>query len=156
MLKNGRKAPVFELPDADMETFSLASALRHGPVVVFFYPKDDTPGCTLQATDFSDHDEEFLACSCQVVGISRDDCLSHAAFRDKHGIGIRLLADTETAVCRQYGVWQPKEVDGVRREGIVRSTFIIDQSGVIRHALYGVTPRGHVQEVLRLVKELKQ
>ena len=88
------------------------------------------------------------------MGISRDDCLRHAEFRDKHGISVRLLSDTEGEVCKQYGVWQMKEVDGVKRHGILRSTFIIDKHGVLRHAFYGVNVKGHAKEVLRAVKEL--
>jgi peroxiredoxin Q/BCP len=89
-----------------------------------------------------------------ILGVSRDDCLTHAEFRDKHGLSVRLLADTEAEVCRLYGVWQSKEVDGVKKMGILRSTFIIDRKGIVRHAMYGVTPRGHAAEVLDLVKQL--
>ena len=88
------------------------------------------------------------------MGISRDDCLRHAEFRDKHGISVRLLSDTEGTVCKQYGVWQMKEVDGVKRHGILRSTFIIDKHGVLRHVLYGVNAKGHAMDVLRAVKDL--
>ncbi len=155
MLKNGQAAPAIVLPDADMERFELASCLGKSRVVVFFYPKDDTPGCTLEATDFSDHEDDFVRHACTVVGISRDDCFRHADFRDKHGIALRLLSDTDGAICKQYGVWQAKDVDGVRKYGICRSTFVIDKQGVVRHALYGVNARGHALEVLRLVKELQ-
>ncbi|MBI4756134.1 MAG: peroxiredoxin [Betaproteobacteria bacterium] len=153
MLQEGYPAPQFALPDADMELFELKSMLgRH--VVLFFYPKDGTPGCTLQASEFSDHEDQFTRHDCIVAGISGDDCISHAEFRDRHGLTVRLLSDAEREVSRLYCVWQQREVDGVRRMGVVRSTFIIDRSGIIRHALYGVNPRGHVAEVLRLVKSL--
>lgn len=153
MLKAGEQAPDFSLPDADMETISLAS-YKGKNVVLFFYPKAGTPCCTLEATDFSDHEADFGQHNCVVFGISRDDCLKHAEFRDKEGIGVELLSDEEGEVCRQYGVWQPKEVDGHKKYGVVRSTFVIDKEGVVRHALYNVNYRGHALEVLRLVKEL--
>lgn len=154
MLATGQLAPDFSLPDADMETVELQCFKGKQVVVLFFYPKDGTPGCTLEATDFSDHESDFLKHSCVIMGISRDDCLRHAEFRDKEGIAVRLLSDTEGTVCKQYGVWQAKEVDGVRKFGVSRSTFIIDKAGVIRHALYNVNYKGHALEVLRLVKEL--
>ena len=154
LLKAGEKAPVFSLPDADMETIDLARYQGKNSLVLFFYPKDGTPCCTREATDFSDHENDFKRHDCLLFGISRDDCLKHAEFRDKEGIAIPLLSDAEGAVCKQYGVWQAKEVDGHRKYGIVRSTFIIDRDGVIRHALYNVNYKGHAQEVLALVKEL--
>ena len=154
MLKVGQVAPTFVLPDADMESIDIALHIRKSNVVLFFYPRDDTPGCTLEATDFSDHEDDFLHHDCVVIGISRDECLKHAEFRDKHGISIRLLSDVDGVVCKQYGVWQAKEVDGVKKYGILRSTFVIDKQGVLRHALYGVNAKGHALEVLRAVKEL--
>ena len=87
-----------------------------------------------------------------VLGVSMDDCMSHGTFRDKHGISVELLADTDGEVCRSYDVLQHKEVEGKRKTGILRSTFVIDRSGVVRHALYGVSPRGHAAEVLNLLK----
>ncbi len=154
LLKAGEQAPSFALPDADMETVELDSFRGRHHVVLFFYPKAGTPGCTVEATDFSDHEEDFEQHGCKLLGISRDDCLRHAEFRDKEGIGVELLSDEEGEVCKQYGVWQAKEVDGHRKFGIVRSTFVIDKAGVIRHALYNVNYKGHALEVLRLVKEL--
>lgn len=153
MLQLGQPAPDFTLPDADMEDFALHS-MRGKILVLFFYPKDGTPACTIQAVEFSDHEDEFDRHHCTVVGVSRDDCLTHAEFRDKHGVSVRLLADTECEVSRLYGVWQEKEVDGIRKMGIQRSTFVIDKKGIVRHALYGVNPRGHAAEVLELVKRL--
>jgi len=154
MLKPGQAAPEFTLPDADMELVSLAAYQGRQHVILFFYPKDDTPGCTLEATDFSDHEEEFGRRDCTLLGVSRDDCLRHAEFRDKHGISVRLLSDEEGQVCRRYGVWQAKEVDGVKKYGILRSTFVIDKQGLVRHAFYGVNAKGHALEMLRLAKEL--
>ena len=154
MLKVGQAAPMFVLPDADMETIDIARYQGKSHIVLFFYPRDDTPTCTLEATDFSDHEDEFLRQGCIVLGISRDDCLKHAEFRDKHGISTTLLSDSEGIVCKQYGVWQLKEVDGVKKHGIIRSTFVIDKHGVLRFVLYGVNAKGHALEVLREVKEL--
>lgn len=155
MLEIGHVAPTFKLPDADMELVSLKD-FKGRAVILYFYPKDDTPGCTIEAIEFSDLDEELARLDAVVLGISRDDCISHAAFRDKHGLTVRLLSDADGKVCEKYGVWKEKEKDGVKKMGIVRSTFIIDQRGVLRHALYGVNPRGHAAEAVRLVKTLEQ
>jgi peroxiredoxin Q/BCP len=154
MLKAGQTAPTFVLPDADMEPIDIAHYQGKNNVILFFYPKDGTPGCTLEATDFSDHEEEFAQHDCTIIGISRDECIRHAEFRDKHGISVRLLSDAEGLACRQYGVWQAKEVDGVKKHAIVRSTFVIDKHGVVRLALYGVNAKGHALDLLRMVKEL--
>ncbi|HEY7987252.1 MAG TPA: peroxiredoxin [Methylophilaceae bacterium] len=153
MLQAGSHAPDFSLPDADMEMFKLSS-LKGKNIVLYFYPKDDTPGCTLEGIEFTDMEEEFTRLNTVILGISRDDCISHAAFRDKHGLSVGLLADVEGRVCEKYGVWQEKEKEGVRKMGIVRSTFIIDASGTLRHALYGITAKGHAAEILQLIKEL--
>lgn len=153
MLQPGTTAPDFSLPDADMEMIKL-SKLRGQIVVLYFYPRDDTPGCTVEAIEFSDLEDEFTKYGAIVVGISKDDCISHAAFRDKHGLAVRLLADVDGKVCEKYGVWQEKEKDGVRRMGIVRSTFVIDQKGVLCHMQYGVVAKGHATEILNIVKEL--
>jgi len=154
LLNAGETAPTFALPDADMETVDLASYLGKKHIVLFFYAKDGTPCCIQEATDFSDHEKEFSEQGCLVFGISRDDCLQHAEFRDREGIGLSLLSDADGKVCKQYGVWQAKEVDGRKKFGIVRSTFIIDRAGIIRHALYNINTKGHALDVLRLVKEI--
>jgi thioredoxin-dependent peroxiredoxin len=120
--------------------------------VLYFYPKDDTPGCTLEAIDFSELQDAFSGLNAVVLGVSMDDCMSHGTFRDKHGISVELLADTEGEVCRSYDVLDHKEMEGKRKTGILRSTFVIDRDGVVRHALYGVAPRGHAAEVLNLLK----
>ena len=154
MLQEGEAAPIFDLPDADMEMVSLSTYSGDKNVVLFFYPKDDTPGCTLEAIDFSELEDAFASLRTVVLGVSMDDCMTHGSFRDKHGLTVQLLADTEGDVCQSYGVLQEKEVEGKKRTAIQRSTFIIDRKGVLRHALYGVTPRGHAQEILKLVKQL--
>ena len=154
MLQSGDLAPLFSLPDADMENFDLASLRGKQHVVLYFYPRDNSPGCTLQATDFSDREGDFMAHDCTVIGVSPDDCLTHADFRDEHGLSIRLLSDQETEVCQLYDVWRAREVDGLRKMGVLRSTFVIDKEGVVRHALYNVSPRGHAAAVFDLVKQL--
>jgi len=156
MLHTGQIAPSFVLPDADMQPVSLSAFKGKRNVVLYFYPRDGTPGCTMVTTDFSDHEEQFEKCECVVLGISRDDCLTHADFRDRNGVTIALLSDPEGDVCREYGVIQQKETEGVRHECLVRSTFVIDKKGVLRHAAYGVSPRGHVAEVYDLVKGLSR
>ena len=154
MLKPGDRAPVFELPDADLNVVRLAEQRGHTNVVLYFYPKDDMPGCTAEALEFSELEMDFADAGTLVLGVSMDDCMAHGSFRDKHGLAVQLLSDVEGDVCRSYGVMQHKEYEGRTRECIRRSTFVIDQKGVVRHALYGVTPRGHAAEVLRLIKEL--
>ena len=153
MVQAGEVAPDFELPDSEMEMVRLAD-FRGRTVVLYFYPKDDTPGCTIEAIDFSELAEQFEKLQVMVLGVSMDDCMSHGSFRDKHGLSVELLADTEGEVCSRYGVLQERDVEGHRRVGIVRSTFIIDREGIVRHALHHVNPRGHAAEVLALVKAL--
>ncbi len=154
ILKVGDRAPGFGLPDADQELVHLSEFKDEKILVLYFYPKDDTPGCTIEAQDFTALRDDFAALDTVVIGVSRDDCGSHAAFKEKYGLGIQLLADTQGDVCEKYGVWQEKQSGGKSSMGIVRSTFIIDRTAIIRHALYGVEARGHAQQVLQLVKDL--
>ncbi|HMM46465.1 MAG TPA: peroxiredoxin [Thiobacillaceae bacterium] len=153
MLRTGDPAPDFANPDADMDIAEL-SQFRGKNLVLFFYLRDDTPGCTAEALEFSELEPEFARHDTIVLGVSRDDCIKHGEFRDKHGIGVRLLADKDQQTSLAYGVLQDKEVDGVMRKSPVRATFVIDKLGIVRHALYGVSSRGHAAEVLQLVGEL--
>jgi peroxiredoxin Q/BCP len=153
-LQPGQPAPPFDLPDADLNIVSLDELKGQRNVVLYFYPRDGTPGCTMEAIEFSELEEHFTRLATVVLGVSRDDCLAHGAFRDKHGLCVQLLSDPDGEVCQRYGVLQEREMEGRKRTGIVRSTFIIDRSGLLRHALYGVSPRGHAAEVLNLVKGL--
>lgn len=137
-----------------MESVELARFRGKKNVVLFFYARDGTPGCTLEASEFSDHDEEFSRHDCVVMGVSPDDCLRHAEFRDENGLSVTLLSDPEGDICRKYGVMVEKHDNGASRSCVQRSTFIIDKRGTLRHALYGVTPRGHCAEVLKLVRAL--
>jgi len=153
-LSEGQSVPLFSLPDADMEMFDLASVLGSHHVVLYFYPRDNTPACTRQAIDFSDHDADFAKEKCIVVGISPDDCLTHAEFRDQHGLSVELLADEDGDVCKLFGVWLSGQVEGVTKRSVRRSTFIISRDGVLRHVMHDVNPRGHAAEVFQLVKQL--
>ncbi len=154
MLQPGDKVPVFTLPNADMEPVDLEQLIGRRNLVIYFYPKDDTPGCTMEALELSDLQAEFEAAETDVLGVSRDTCVSHGAFRDKHGLTIQLLADTDGEVCEAYGVWREKEAHGEKRMGIARSTFIVDRQGLVRHAIYDVKPKGHAAQVLELVRAL--
>ncbi len=154
LLQAGMDAPLFELPDADMQMFSLAAQRGKKNIVLYFYPKDDTPGCTMEANEFTARDDDFARLNTLVVGVSRDECLSHAAFRDKYRLSVLLLSDTESSVCKKYGVLYDKEVDGQKKVSIQRSTFVIDQQGKLRHALYGVHAHGHADAVLNLIRGL--
>jgi thioredoxin-dependent peroxiredoxin len=155
MLKPGDQAPDFSVPDSDMQVVSLRAQLGgHKVLVLYFYPKDDTPGCTIEALEFTELEDEFAAQGALILGVSRDTCVSHGAFRDKHGISVRLLADIEGEMCEAYGVWQAREAHGERKMGILRSTFVIDGQGIIRYVLYDVKPKGHAAAVLELVGSL--
>lgn len=137
-----------------MEMMDLSSWRGRKNVVLYFYPRDGTPGCTIQAIGFSDREDEFRKLETVVFGVSRDDVLSHQAFRDEHGLTVELLADTEAEVCKLYDVIQQKIVDGHPRECLLRSTFVIDKKGVVRHILQEVNPKAHVEEVLKVCRRL--
>jgi len=154
MLQVGQQAPSFSLPDASMEMMSLSSYKGKKNVVLYFYPKDGTPACTIQAIGFSDREDEFSRLDTVVFGVSRDDVLSHAAFRDEHGLTVQLLADTEEEVCRLYDVINEKIVNGAPRACLSRCTFVIDKRGVVRHIMRDVSPKAHVDEVLKVCKQL--
>jgi peroxiredoxin len=154
MLKPGDKAPDFSVPDSDMQMVRLADLLGNYHVVLYFYPKDDTPGCTIEALEFTDLEDDFAASDTTILGVSKDTCVSHGAFRDKHGISVRLLADIEGELCEAYGVWQARDVHGEKKMTIIRSTFIIDKQGSLKHVLYDIKPKGHAATVLELVKGL--
>lgn len=154
MLEAGDIAPEFELPDADMNVVKSTAFRGHRNLVLYFYPKDDTPGCTMEAMEFSDLIPEFEALDCAIIGVSRDNCESHGNFRDKYGLSVYLLADVDGQTCGDFGVWQEREKGGEKRMGIVRSTFVVDKNGVIRHAMYDIRPKGHAATVLDLVRGL--
>jgi len=132
----------------------LASYRGKKNVVLYFYPKDGTPGCTIEAIGFSDRESEFAKLDTVVFGVSRDDVLSHQAFRDDNGLTVQLLADTEEEVCRLYDVIKEKIVDGHAKTCLERCTFVIDKKGVVRHIMRDVNPKAHVEEVLKICRGL--
>jgi peroxiredoxin Q/BCP len=146
-------APDFTLPRDGGDSVTL-SALRPGAVVLFFYPRDDTSGCTAEAVAFSGLAAEFEAAGTTVLGISRDSVASHEKFRDKHGLTVPLLSDVEGQVCEDYGVWKEKSMYGKKFMGIERSTFLIDGTGHIARAWHKVKVPGHAEEVLEAVRAL--
>jgi len=154
MLQVGHPAPTFSLPDASMEEMHLTRFRGRKNVVLFFYPRDGTPACTMQAAEFSDREEDFARHDTVVFGVSRDDVIAHAAFRDEEGITVQLLSDADAAVCRKYAVLENKVVDGREKEHMIRSTFIIDKKGILRHEMRDVDPRRNAEEVLAAVKAL--
>ena len=154
MLQVGSTAPSFELPDASMEMIRLSSFRGKKNVVLYFYPKDGTPVCTREALDFSDHETDFDDCDTVVMGVSRDDCMVHEEFCDKHGISVRLLSDMDCEVSRKYEVMIEQAVNGRVQTGVKRCTFVIDKKGVLRHILRDMNPREHVSEVLNIVRHI--
>jgi peroxiredoxin Q/BCP len=147
VIEEGTPAPGFELPNESGEPVSLAG-LRGRPVVLFFYPKDDTPGCTKEACSFRDEYHRFVEQGAVVLGVSPDSEKSHVKFRAKFELPCSLLADTEHAVCKAYDVWREKSMYGKKYWGVFRSTFVIGADGTVVKAMYGVKPEGHAQEVL--------
>ena len=154
MLARHQTAPVFSSHDQDGNIISLSDFKGKKNVILYFYPKDDTPGCTIEAKQFTELASEFADLDTIVIGVSKDSCESHQAFIDKYGLKLSLLADTDGELCRSYGVWQEKEKNGVKKLGIVRSTFLVNKQGMLEQALYGVYADGHAREMLEKVKQL--
>ena len=143
----------FSLPSTGNKTFQLASAKgRH--VVIYFYPKDNTPGCTTEGQAFRDQFAAFQSADCDIVGISRDSLKSHENFKAKMAFPFELLSDSDETVCEQFGVMKLKNMYGKQVRGIERSTFVIDRNGVLRKEWRGVKVPGHVEEVLAFVQTL--
>ncbi len=153
MVVEGQPAPDFALQDQDGNSITLSS-LQGSPVVLYFYPKDDTPGCTTQACGFRDARDDYQAVGAKVVGVSPDNVKSHAKFATKHSLPFPLLADTENAVATLYGVWKEKSMYGKTYMGVERTTVVIDARGVVRKIFPKVKVPGHVVEVLEVVKSL--
>ena len=154
MLEKNQTAPNFTSMDQHGNTVTLSDLLEKHHLVLYFYPKDDTPGCTIEANQFTALTSEFAAANTKVIGISKDDCNSHRAFIEKFKLSVDLLADTSGELCELFNVWQEKEKNCVKKMGIVRSTFVINQQGQLAHVEYGVNPEGHAQTILDIVRQL--
>ena len=154
MLQANKKAPNFDTVNQNNDPIKLKDFAGTNNVVLYFYPKDDTPGCTIEANQFTELAAEFTKINTVILGVSKDDCGSHKAFIEKFNLTIDLLADTNGKLCDDYGVWQEKEKNGVKKMGIVRSTFIIDKAGKLVDVEYGVTAEGHAQAVLDKIKSI--
>ena len=153
-LLEGRKAPAFQLDDANGKPVALKDLLGAGNLVLYFYPKDMTPGCTIEACSFRDHNDRLIALGAQVVGISGDSSASHTKFTEKHGLNFPLLADPENKVTGLYGVYKMKSLYGRQFMGIERTTFVIDKSGVVRRIFAKVKVNGHTDEVIEALRAL--
>jgi thioredoxin-dependent peroxiredoxin len=154
-LEEGTKAPAFTLAADDGSKVKLAD-LKGSPVVLYFYPADDTPGCTREACAFRDRSAELKKLGAKVYGVSPDDVASHVKFRDKYSLNFPLLADPDHAVAEKFGAWREKNMYGKKRMGIVRSTFLIGPDGLIKKVWRSVKVDGHDEKVLEALKELKQ
>ena len=150
MVEEGQEAPDFELTSDDGEQVRL-SDLRGRPVVLYFYPRDDTSGCTTQACGIRDVYGEFRERGAVVLGVSPDDEMTHVRFKEKYSLPFTLLADPEHEVAERYGVWVEKSNYGRKSMGIKRSTFVIDADGRVATAMYGVKPEGHAERVLAVL-----
>ena len=149
----GDKAPDFNMPTDDGTDITLKS-LQGKPVVLYFYPKDDTPGCTKEACGFRDALPDFSKLNVDVIGVSKDSVKKHEKFKAKHALTFRLASDENGDVCERYGVWKEKNMYGRKFMGIERSTFLIDGDGVVRQAWRKVRVPGHVENVLEAAKDL--
>lgn len=152
-LSEGDKAPAFTLPADGGGKLSLAD-FRGKTLVLYFYPKDDTPGCTKEAVGFSERLSAFRRAGAEVIGISKDSVAKHDKFRDKHGLKVRLASDEDGSTIERYGSWVEKSMYGKKYMGVDRSTFLIDGKGIIRRVWRKVRVPGHVDEVLEAVKSL--
>lgn len=150
----GDKAPVFTLPTDNEGKISLAD-FKGEKVVIYFYPKDDTPGCTTESCDFRDNLTAFNKAGVQVIGISRDTVAKHDKFKAKYKLNFPLASDEDGKVCEKYGVWGEKSMYGKKYMGIERSTFLIDEKGIIRQIWRKVKVTGHAAEVLAAAKQKK-
>ena len=151
MLEVGMKAPEFTLPDKDGNMVSLAD-FAGKKVVLYFYPRDNTPGCTRQACAFASAYEEFKNINAVVIGVSKDSVTSHQKFAEKHGLPFILLSDPERAAIEAYGVWQEKKNYGKVSMGVVRSTFVIDENGVVEKVMPKVKPDTNAAEIMAYLR----
>ena len=154
MLQKQQQAPLFSSPNQLNQLVNLLDFAGKKNVVLYFYPKDDTPGCTIEANDFTRLAEQFAKYDTVVIGVSKDSCESHINFINKFGLKLELLADTTGDLCENYGVWREREKNGIKSMAILRSTFIINKEGVLVEAVYGVNHEGHAEEVLEQIKNI--
>ena len=154
MLEVNQQAPEFSAVNQDGETVTLEQFRGKKNVVLYFYPKDDTPGCTVEANEFTALIDEFAAADTVVLGVSKDTCAKHQKFISKHGLKVELLADTEGELCELYGTWGLRKFMGREYMGIGRSTFVIDKKGKLVEVNYKVKAKGHAEAILEIVKEL--
>jgi thioredoxin-dependent peroxiredoxin len=154
-IEAGQAAPDFNLPSAEGGKVKL-TALKGSPVVLYFYPKDDTPGCTKEACAFRDRSKELQKLGAKVLGVSADTVESHVEFRDKFKLNFPLLADVDHKVAEKYGPWREKNMYGKKFMGIQRSTFLIDAEGRVAKVWKAVQVDGHDEQVLEVLKELQQ
>jgi peroxiredoxin Q/BCP len=152
MVKEGNKAPDFSATDQNGKKVKLSSFKSKKNVVLYFYPKDMTPGCTTEACDFRDQFKKFKGT--EILGVSIDSPERHQKFIEKYDLPFTLISDVDQKVVNKYGVWQEKKLYGRKFMGIVRSTFIIDKSGVVRKIFPKVKVKGHIDEVMEALKEL--
>ena len=150
----GQQAPDFTLPNQDGEPVSLGDLKGHGAMILFFYPKAGTPGCTIQACGVRDHRGDYASAGAIVLGISHDPVKAVKKFHDGQALNFTLLADEEHAVCDAFGVWGEKKNYGRTYLGAARSTFILDERGVVRHVIPSASPKTHDDEVLAALLEL--
>ncbi|MDB3947051.1 thioredoxin-dependent thiol peroxidase [Candidatus Pelagibacter sp.] len=155
MLKTNTKAPNFKLPSTSKDDYSLKDSIGNY-VVIYFYPKDDTPGCTIETNDFNKLLSKFKKLECEVYGISKDNLKSHDKFRDKYKIKFDLLADEELKVLKKYKVWGKKKFMGREFMGVLRTTFLIDKKGKIIKIWNNVKVKDHAKDVLETIKNLSQ
>ena len=153
MLKLGNKAPAFTLPSSDGADVSLAS-LAGKTVVLYFYPRDNTPGCTIEAQEFSAAVPALKKLGAVVLGVSKDSIASHCKFRDKYGLAFPLLSDPDGTTLEKYGAWGEKVLYGKKSLGIIRSTVVIDGAGKVAHHFPKVTVKGHAAAVVEIVRGL--
>tara|TARA_B100001540_G_C15314047_1_gene420549 strand:+ start:29 stop:499 length:471 start_codon:yes stop_codon:yes gene_type:complete len=153
MIKEKTKAPIFKLPSTNKKNYSLKDSIGKF-VIIYFYPKDDTPGCTIETNDFNKLLSKFKKLDCEVYGISKDNLKSHDKFRDKYKIKFDLLADEELKVLKKYRVWGKKKFMGREFMGIIRTTFLLDKKGKIIKIWNNVKVKDHAKEVLETVKNI--